>query len=177
MPVNNFTYSGIIETAEASNTPVADDQENGGSISGVRQYIYITLPTTSKWFMITGIEWKNGTVVNGNVFAGIEFIDANPPVLANVLTGAFIQPIAQAGTNAVQRGSVVSSMPIRGGTTIAAWLVSDSATSKLRSLSAQPSINNKKTISGAVDYTNGNSTAWAAGTNYYYIKVYYRGIK
>jgi hypothetical protein len=72
--------SALTESAEASSTPVA-----GATLtalgSGVRVFAFFTLPTTEKWYVITGIEWKNGGTVNGNVWCGVERVDANPPVL------------------------------------------------------------------------------------------------
>lgn len=169
---------GIIESSEASTTPVADDSENAGSALTGKRYIFFTLPTTEKWYIITGIEWKNGTVVGGNVFAGVEYVDANPPVLANVMTVAVMQPVVQSGTNVIQRNSLISSEPIRGGSILGAYFITDSATSKFRFLASQPSVNRlKAAVAGSIDYPNGDSTAWTANGSPFYLKVYYRGIK
>lgn len=176
MGIVNNTYQGIIESAEASTTPVADDSENAASISTGKRYDFFTLPTTNKWYVITGIEWKNGTAVAGNVYAGVDYIDSNPPVAANTSTAAWMQPVAQSGTNAVQRGSMISSLPIRGGTTLGVYFITDGA-GKFRFLTGQPAVNRAKAaIAGTVDYPTGNSTAWSTGTGYFYLKVYYRGI-
>lgn len=178
MSITVISPTSIILSAEASTTPVADDSENAGSVQTGKRYAFFTLPTTEKYYKITGIEWKNGTVVGGNVFAGVEYVDASPPVLANTLRAASMQPIAQSGTNAVQRGSVISSEIIASGTTLGVYFISDSATAKFRFLANQSSSNRlKAAVSGTVDYSNGDSTAWTSNGSPFYLKVYYRGIR
>ena len=64
-------------------------------------YAFFTLPSTEKFYIITGIEWKNGGTVAGNVVCGVDLVDANPPTLAGTVNVAVGTQIAQSGTSAV----------------------------------------------------------------------------
>src|SRR3990167_133266 len=75
------TFTGAVtEQAEANTTPVTDNA-NFDAVAGVRYYAFFTLPSTEKLYYITGIEWKNGTTVAGNIQAGVDVVNANPPTL------------------------------------------------------------------------------------------------
>jgi len=170
------TYSNpITETAESNTTPITDNADFT-AVAGNRYYAYHTLPTTEKFYIITGIEWKNGATVNGNVISGIDRIDANPPTIDNTPLLALGQQVAQAGTSAVQRVSIVSSSLIRGGTIIGAWVSCSSGTATLREqtgLSSQKQY--KATAYNATPDFAENTVFAAAVTVRKYVKIYYRG--
>ncbi len=161
------------EAAEANTTPVTDDSE--GLSPDIRNYAFFTLPSTEKWYIITGIEWKNGTAVAGNVVCGVDIIDANPPTLNGKPLVALGQEIAASGTNSVQRNSRISSNPIRGGTILGAWVNFNNTSQKMRFFTGG-SQNQNFTETYTATPGNQNTTAWNATTTRQYIKVYYTGI-
>lgn len=166
--------AALTEVAEANSTPVAGGTSTALG-SGIRVYAFFTLPSTEKWYVITGIEWLNKATVNGNVWCGVDRVDANPPTLAPTDIVAWGARVAQAGTNAAQRNSQISSTPIRGGTILGVWFVSDSATGTFGN-TAVGSANNRKTLAAGVPAL-ADVTAWTASTAGYYVKAYFVGIK
>ena len=173
---NNTISNAVNISAEQSSTPVTDNGESNLN-SGIRYYVFIQLPTTEKFYTITGIEWKNGTVVNGNIFSGVEAVDANPPTLASTMLVATGQPVAQAGVSSVQRVSIIGGgAMIPGGTILGVWIGTGSGTGTFRHQTGLASQNTEKSgFTFSVDYPNGNSTTWGANTIYKYIKLYYKG--
>lgn len=166
--------SALTVETEQSSTPVSDNAE--ASIFTTQFYVHLTLPTTYKFYTITGIEWKNGTVVAGNVECGINYVDANPPVNATTVSACIGMPISQSGTSSVQRNSAISPNLILGGTTISAWINSSNVSGLFRYQSGLSSINRTKIISYVTAPPYTENTSWAAGTNSVYIKIYYKGI-
>lgn len=141
-----------------------------------RFYNYFTLPTTGKLYMITGVEWKNGTVVAGNVVCGIQTVDANPPTLAGVVLLGLTQTVAAAGTSAVQRVSVLACHPIRGGSLIAVFIQGATATQRFRTATVGSS-NIRKNVAATANIENAETSAWVAYTEQAYCKIYYREYK
>jgi hypothetical protein len=163
----------IQESAEQSTTPVAGATSNA-AIANNRRYMFFTLPTTEKWYVITGIEWMNKATVAGNIWFGVDLVDANPPVSnESTLVAWGMRP--QGGINAAQKATRVSSHPIRGGTTLGAWINPDDATATLGS-TAVASANLRKVVTAGSPALIDNS-AWVATTAQYYVKAYYRGIR
>jgi hypothetical protein len=165
--------AALTEAAEGNSTPVAGATSTALT-AGIRVFAFFTLPTTEKWYVITGIEWLNKATVNGNVWCGVERVDANPPVLAPTVLVAWGVRVVQTGANGVQRNSQISSNPIRGGTILGVWFVSDSATGTFGNTSSA-SLNQRKTIAAGVP-SLADVTAWTASAVTYYVKAYYRGI-
>lgn len=157
---------------EQSNTPVVDTQ--GAVMNDIREYAFFTMPSTSRFFIITGLEWKNHTTIDGNVFCGVDLVDADPPVDADVQVLVWSSAIAQSGSGVIQRNSAVVSLPIREGTVIGAWINSDSATATLRRIPSQSSQNQSKSIATATPVFT-EATAWSAETERFYLKIYFRG--
>ena len=165
----------ISESSEQNSTPVTDDA-NFDATAGVRYYAFFTLPTTEKFYLITGIEWKNGTNQAGNVQSGVDIVDANPPTLASTPQVAIAAEVAQAAVaDTIQRVSVVSSELIRGGTICGAWISCSSSTADLREDAGLGSQNQQKATSYSASPATSENTAWTAATGRKYIKVYYRG--
>lgn len=136
------------------------------------------MPTTAALYRITGIEWLNGTVVNGGVQPSIHYVDANPPTSAVTKLAAWFGVATQTGVSAVQRVSVAGGGLVEGGAILGAAIVSSSATGRFGT-TTQGSANRLKAIAYN---TNGdlamgsNGTAWSAGTEEPYIKVYYKAV-
>lgn len=170
------TYSSpITETAESNTTPVTDNADFT-AVAGNRYYAYFTLPTSEKFYIITGIEWKNGATVSGNVIAGIDVINADPPTIDNTPLLALSQQAAQTGTSVIQRVSAISSSLIRGGTICGAWISCSSGTATLREQTGLGSQKQHKATSYSATPSFSENTAFAAAvTVRKYIKVYYRG--
>jgi len=172
----NSAWAAIVynEIAEANTTPVTDGADFV-HVSGTRYYAFFTLPTTEKHYIITGIEWKNGATVSGNMICGIDLVDADPPTLASVPLVANGPVRGQTPINSIQRESRISSKLIRGGTILGAWVMGDDSVGTLREQTGLGSQNQSK----AVGFSNGppsnNVTAWATATARKYVKVYYRG--
>jgi len=167
-------YTTINETAEVSTTPVTDNA-SFTTTAGNRYYAFFTLPTTEKFYLITGIEWKNAATISGNVQAGVDVIDANPPTLASTPLIALVQEVAQAGANVVQRVSIISSTLIRGGTICGAWVSCSSGTATIREETGLGSQNQQKATAYSATPATSENTAWTAATARKYLKVYHRG--
>ena len=170
------TYSGAVtETAEANTTPVTDGA-NFDAVAGVRYYAFFTLPSTEKFYLITGIEWKNGTNQAGNIQSGVDIVNADPPTLASTPLLALGQEVAQAAVaDTIQRVSIISSQLIRAGTICGAWISCSSATADLREQTGLGSQNQSKATAYSATPNASDNTAWTATTARKYIKVYYRG--
>jgi hypothetical protein len=139
----------------------------------VRRYTFFTLPTTAPLYRITGIEWLNGTVVNGTTFAAVEQVDAIPPSATQVNLVAWTRAVTQTGGSGVQRNSVVSTLDIPGGTILGAYVATNSASGRYGTTTVA-SANNSKSLSGTPVLAD--TTAWSATTEEPYIKVYYKPV-
>ena len=172
----NAAWNPVIfeETSEANSTPVTDGADFT-AVAGVRYYAFFTMPTTENLYIITGIEWKNGATVSGNITAGIDAVDADPPTLASTPLLTLAQQVAQAGTSAVQRVSVVTSKSIRGGSILGVWVSCSSATATLREQTGLGSQNQSKATAYSASPGTNDVTAWTATTARKYLKIYYRG--
>lgn len=172
IPDISATYART-EQAEQSNTPVSD---NGDTTIGTSTtyFTFYQMPSTYKWYVCTGIEWKNGATVNGSITGMVYATDGNPPSQAAINLLATTGTIVQSGTSTTQRSSVVgATCIIRGGTNLAIGFSTGSATATLRTLSGQASQN--RTKASALLAPTTNSTAWSTGTLDVYGKIYYRG--
>jgi len=173
-PTFTIRMQGTKLQAEGSTTPITDDLETNLT-AGRHHYQHFTLPTTNDFYIITGVEWKNGTAVDGDVKVGVDLLDADPPVAPEVVTVAFGAPIAQSGTSAVQRNSFITSDLIPGGTILGGWFATSSATGEYR-YNEESSENISKADSYTVDTPKLNDIAWTASGTTPYVKIYYKGI-
>lgn len=160
------------ETSTTVNSGAANDTVVGTTLT---YYAFLTLPATNPLWVITGIEWKNGTVVNGTMMAAVHIVDANPPTLnASMLVGQIMQ-LAQSGASAVQRSSFNTPMIVPASTLLGVGVVSNSATARLLTATVA-SRNNTRAIAFTQATLTGSSVAWAATTEEPYIKLYYRPV-
>ena len=167
------------EAAEANSTPVTDTASTVVGAATLRLFDFVTLPTTERLYVITGIEWKNGATVAGNTICGAVLVDASPPTQAAVPTVAFGQLTANAGASSIQRVSRIVSQPIRGGTTIGVFIQASSTTHTYRTATVT-SANNRKTVAAfppGGDVASQENVGWTASATKAYVKVYYRGYR
>ena len=123
----NTSWSGILQESSEYSTDYLTD-EGSANIGLQRQYMLsFTLPSTEKFYMFTGISWKNGAVVSGNVISGVLVRSGNSTPYV-----AIAQEVAQTGTNSTQRVSNIRSRAVRGGTECYVWMQSSSATSEFK---------------------------------------------
>ena len=162
------------ETAEANTTPITDNADFTVT-AGSRYYAFFTLPTTEHFYIITGIEWKNGATVNGTITSGVDEIDADPPTLASTPLLANAQEVTQAGTSAIQRVSIISSKIIRAGKVLGVWVSCSSGTATLREQTGLGSQNQQKATAYTSAPLSNETTAWTTATARKYLKLYYRG--
>lgn len=125
----NSSWSGILaegsETADSDHITTNASEIIGATVQDVR---FITLPSTDKFYMITKFEWKNGSVVSGNVMMGANLCNANPATLNSTPLVAIGQEVAQSGTSSLQSVAVTKSLPVRGGSHLAIWIISSNST-------------------------------------------------
>lgn len=171
---NAWTTILFQESAEANTTPVTDGADFTVT-AGVRYYAFFTLPSTEHFYIITGIEWKNGATVSGNITSGIDVVDADPPTLAAVPLVANSSELAASGASSIQRNSRISSQPIRSGTICGAWVSCSSGTHTLREQTGLGSQNQTKATAYSASPGTQDTTAWATATARKYLKIYYRG--
>lgn len=167
----------LIESAELNSvTAVGNDTATSVTTAENRYYAYFTLPSTEFFYIITGIEWKNGTTIAGITSSGVDAVNASPPTLASTPLLACARDLTNAGAG-IQRISDVSSSIIRAGTIIGVWIACDNATQDYREDTAAPSITHHKatTADQSIPNASENTAFAAANTTQKYIKVYYRG--
>lgn len=168
-------HEALYVDTEKSTTPCSDNSDYTGS-TGTKFFVLFTLPSDYKYYQITGIEWKNGTSVAGNILSGIVIVDADPPTAVNsphVLASILV---AQAGENAVQRNSLVTPNLISSGTKLGAYIQNSDSGAHLRYLAGQSNIKRIKTVAYTTTVSYVDNTAFSSSTNLMYIKIYYKGI-
>lgn len=162
-----------VESAEQNTTPITDNSAT--TLGSFRHHIFFTLPTTEKLYIITGIEWKNGPTISGNVLCGINIMDSNPPSDPRTVLLGITAVTAQSGASSIQRASMVSCNPIRGGTLLGVWISSSDSTGTFR-FDAGGGGNVYQTIAYTTEPQTGDVITWNASTTRMYLKVYYRGL-
>jgi len=168
--------AGIDENAEESSTPVTDDAETNSASGLLLMGNQITLPTTSKFYKITAVEWKNGGTVADNIVGIVALVDGDPPVGTEMLVVAYTPITAQSGADAVQKVSVQSSIMLAPGAKLTGGIIFDGATGEFR-FDTTASLNSEKTAFGnsSPPIPFDPSIAWNASTIDIYLKIYFRG--
>jgi len=166
----NSSWTGnMTESAEQSSTSAFDGLLQFPGTT--KSYHYFTLPTTEKFYVITGIEW-NDAGDGPTISAGVDAVNANPPTIDHTVLLAKARTVAGIGT--YQRISDIASKIIRGGTICGAWISLHSTGLRMYGNSSS----NAKYQQGVV-YSNtpnfANADAFTNTTSRLYIKVYYRG--
>ena len=168
------SFTAIQGTSEANSTPITDNADFT-AIAGTRYYAFITLPTTEKIYSITGIEWKNGASVAGNILCGIDIINADPPTIDSTPLASLGLEIAQSGTSVVQRNSNVMNILFPSGTLLGVWISCSSGSATLREQTGLSSQNQSKAGAFTSTPATSNTVTFTATTARKYIKIYYKG--
>lgn len=166
--------SFLYEKSEASSTPVTDNAQNFLGDNYLWLGNLVTLPTTDKFYKITALECKNGTVVSGNFAMVALLMDKEPPTSPNIMIVAQTPVTAQSGTSSVQKVNTNHSLILAGGTSICGAILLNNATQTFRGV----------TISSSNVFKNGytfpttrgapfDTTPWTADTIRAYVKIYY----
>lgn len=166
-------------TVESNSTAVVDDTEQSTSAGTVRQYAApFILPATSKFWLITGIEWKNGTLVAGNILTGLDKIGINtdPPTAVDTELVAYATDLAQAGVSVIQRNSIITqTRPLGKGDIVIPWWSASAIGGRIRYLTVGAS-NYNRTLTDDRSFPTWKTTvAWGATTAKPYMKVYFTG--
>lgn len=161
--------------SETNTTPVAGANDTVLNTTN-RYYTYFTLPTTHAFYVFTGIEVLNGTVVNGSFECRIEQVNANPPTVGQTAGLAAAAATAQSGVSSVQRLSILSSLLVPGGTICGAFVSTNSATARFGTTTVSNAANIRAIAFSAVGSLICNNTAFSNGTEEAYIKVYYKPV-
>lgn len=140
-----------------------------------RSYSFFTLPVVNIVYKITGIEWKNGAVVAGNVIAGLDVIESVAPTNTHLPLRYLAKATAQAGANAVQRVSFDGPF-LKGGSVIASWITSNNAAGLFRKATGTPNVNRFKATAYTATPATADNAAWATSTDYFYQKIYMIGL-
>ena len=170
-----------IESIELSSSPLGWSNTGGTALgTAKRWYNLFTMPSTDRFYLITGIEWRNGGTLGTSVLCGVDLIsdtpapDATPTKASSVLMG--ITPLtAQSGADALQRSSLITCNPIRAGSSVGIWISTNNSTGNFRYLDTGYTGINKSVAYTATPPT-ADSTAWGTDANFIvYLKAYYVG--
>lgn len=133
------------------------------------------LPTTEKYYVISAIEWINGTVVAGNVHAGVMMVDAEPPVSTQIIVVAQTGDVAQTPVSTLQKAPC-NSMVLRGGSRLLMPYINlENAAATVRWQNALANQNRLKVVTYA-NFRDHNITAWTAAVSAPNLKVYVRPV-
>jgi len=129
-------------------------------------------------YQITGIEWKNGPTVVGNMTGGVWMCDANPPVSANKIIAAMMREVANSGADSIQRNSFITNYHIfRAGEFINYWVAMSSGSHTVRFLTAAATnIGLSVSYAFSLDPPLQDQTAWQNTTTRLYLKLYFAEI-
>lgn len=129
--------------------------ENASIASKV--YNFVTLPTTEKFYIITGFQVKRDSTA-GNVICGADIVDAIPPVSANTTQVATsnVRNLTSAG-GTLEDFTVVASKAIPGGTNLGIWIMFDTNNSVRITISSR-TVYKKVGYSATLDVND--NTAW-----------------
>ncbi len=162
---------GLVQGVEESSTPITDDSEGTIGTGELKASVF-TMPSLADYYRLTGLEWKNGTVVDGTVLCGLSIVDADPPVANEMTLIGFCKEI-QTGADSLQRSNNIVGGLIPSGAIVGIWVWTSSATGEYR-FDVVASQNRAKTVAFGTP-PNMESTAWGATTVELFLKAYFRG--
>ena len=162
------------ETSVTLNSAAANDTVIGAN---AMRFTFTTMPSTAPFFYITGIEWKNGTVVNGNTHAWVSTVDAVAYPSSVYTTLMAWGSLVQAGASSVQRlgPTQLTSHLVPAGSLLGVSIATGSATGRYATATVA-SANNDKAFTVTSDAPAGTGGAWVATTEEPYIKLYYKPV-
>lgn len=162
----------VTESAEQNTVNTQSGETKSLSI---RRYRFLTMPTTYKFNIITGIEYVGGTLGDPtNVIAGVDALSdtgAPPALNGTILLGNTLEVPWAAST---QRLSLISCSPIRGGTAIGVWMMCSGVANQSFIQTASGGSAFGKVIAYTAVPPSADTTAWSAQTEFF-LKVYFRG--
>lgn len=163
------------ETSTTANSGAANDTVIGAN---TRRYAFLTMPTGAAYYELTGFEWLNGTVVNGNCQAVVEQVTATPGSDANndmTLLVAVCGRVGQSGAGVVQRNSFIRGHLVPAGSLLGCSIITASATGRYQTATVA-STDNTKAVTFGTDIATQDANAFGASTESPYIKLYYRPV-
>lgn len=166
----SVSFGGELETS-----PIID---NGQATIG-NQLVFLgkaeTINSGNKLILPTSITWKNGTVVAGNIEAGIYVLDAEPPVNTGGYLIAKTSVTAASGASSEQTANFVYTNTFKAGSIVFPAIAVNDATHTLRVLTGQTSQNRYTDTSAALTELPAILTsAWSVSTSIPYLKLTYR---
>lgn len=166
----NINWSGnLTETIEQ--TLGSDEDGSSSAVTSRRFYRFLTLPSTEKFYIFTGITWRNGSGVAGNIISGIDVVNTDPPTIDHTPLVALAQEVAQAGTNQYQTVNVAFSRVLRGGTLVGVWIENSNSGATLKTLGA--GLVKIQTYNPNPNFAN--NTAFSGTNGGRCVRAYYRG--
>ncbi len=161
--------------SEQSSSPITDDAESDINQGFFSAQLPVTLPTTEEMYMLTAIEWKNGTTINGSAIGIAYMADAVPPIKDHILVIAQTPLTAQSGSGVVQKVSFDSCVIVKGGSIIHVGVYSNSATGTYRKRTGGTA-SYKKSLGTVTGIAHTDLTTWINTGLDMYIKLYYKGV-
>jgi len=131
---DKFAFYDSSETWVCPHTAESSEQNSGDTSSAVaasgtnaRTYVFFTLPTTEKFYIITGYTSKSrGT--SGVITIGTDIVNANPPTLDSTPLVAVSREYTTSGVSDEEFTiREIASKPIRGGTVLGTWIATPTA--------------------------------------------------
>lgn len=174
VPIQGLDVRLGAEVSVTANSTAANDTVIGAN---TLRGEYILVPSGAALYKPTGIEWKNGTVVNGSTVAYLFTVDANPAVDTFMATVAWGQA-TQTGTSAVQRigPKQLFSNLVAGGTILFAAIATASASGRYLTATITSQTNSKGVTVGNAPII-GQGGAWTSTTEGPYMKVYFKAVR
>lgn len=145
-----------------------------------RTYRFITLPTSEKFYIITKFSVNVGVVAGDKVTVGADLVDANPPVETNKMLVALGNEITTTAVNEWLDTTNVTSRPIRGGSILGIWGITDNTHGAPISLIKRISGTTTNYVEPITVYTSSpgfarTSVLSSTGSGTPAINVYYKG--
>ena len=167
------TGTALTESAELNNTPITDDTDVAIGANTLVISKAITMPSTEKYYFITGLEWKNGATVNGSTTPSLWRRD---DVSGGWVLLAWGEATVNTGASAVQRVSLTSSSMIRAGTVVRMGIHTGSGTHTYRELNISAN-GVVQSLTYTVNPPNGILESGSTAADDIYAKIYFRGIE
>lgn len=174
-------FTGVLPatTAEFTNSPVADDTDFGIVANTLRVYGQaFVLPATSKFYLITGLGWKNGATITDTLFCGLEKIGINtvPPTETALELVGYSTNIAQVGASAEQKNTAITqTRPLGKGDVVIGYIGSTTGTGTVRGLTVAAE-NSQRAITDVKAFPQWKPvTAWTAAVARYFMRYSFTG--
>lgn len=166
----SWVYANVDEQSEEN----VGDQSTGANGSLTKKYYnFTTLPTTYKFYIITGLEYRAGSTP-ANVMMGVDIVNANPPTNNHSVLVALARQHTGVVLNTLYRVNEVSSRLIRGGTILGYWC-QGSAAAAIQGNNVLDGYYKDDTYSTTPAYANITAFQTSGLIEFPSLKMYYRG--